>query len=156
MNNKLNSLCVIASLLLGSQAANADCYYSSRVPDDSFSTACNESVYRCTSHYPAVRHHYHHYKTRHHYYNQRDYNDCDHVARARPGHYSITTYMVYNTMSGNFVWVPSPCGCQGMWVRVESYPEFSYEPYHETGCHTCSQDVDMGYDMDMRTGDDVW
>lgn len=148
MNNKFSSLCVLASFLLGSHA-NAGCYSDSGYRVSTVS--CRESVYRCTTHCTTV----HHHKVRHHHYTHQKEDSCDSTPRARPGHYSISTYLVYDTIAGNFVWVPSPCGCQpgGMWVRVESYPEFSYQPY--SGCYSCNQDIDMGFDMDTRTGDDV-
>jgi len=155
MNNKLNSLCIIAGLLMGSQSVSADCYYSSRVPDYNYPCyqSCSSTTTRCYTRCYTVKHKYHH-KVRHHY-RQDAYDDCDHTARARRGHYSISTYMVYNTLEGNFVWVPGPCGgCQGTWVRVESYPAFSYEPYRVSGCDHCYYQND--FDMDTRTGDDGW
>jgi hypothetical protein len=143
MKNKFNSLFImmglISSLMLGSSHVNAAYYYVSDVPDYHFIPAtCNTH-----RHSASVRHHHQHHK--HH---------STSVTHAKRSHYSISTYYVYDTPSGNLLWVPSPCDCQGQWItarQLKTYDEFSHKPYHEE-----YNNDDMDYGMDMRTGDDVY
>ncbi len=134
------------SFCLGSTNVNAGYYYYQMpsIPDYE-PVICDHS-------------HYHHYprSSSKHFKSHRAS-----VSHAKHSHYSISTYYVYSTPAGDMLWVPAPCECQGRWVparAMNSYHQFnevSYAPDHSYKSTYYSGYDDMGYNMDMRTGDDV-
>lgn len=151
MNNKLSSLCMIATLLLGTTSANAAYYYYRSQPMYQVVTVntcstCNVcNTCQVKKHCPcSAKKHYHH-KVSHHpkYY----YASPHPVVRS---HYSISTYYVYGTPCGQAIWVPS---CQNGCVTSQEYHDAFYGPYYPAGVTPADDD---DFDMDTRTADDVY
>lgn len=151
MNNKLSSLCIMTALLLGSSTANAAYYYYRSQPYQVVAVTTCGTCNVCTTcqvktHCPCSvkKHHYRHTISHHskHYY-----ASPHHAPRS---YYSISTYYVYSTPFGDSLWVPS---CHNGCVSAEDYHNAFYGPYYPAGV-TPYQYSD--FDMDTRTGDDVY
>lgn len=165
MKHKISSLCIIATLLLGSTSANAAYYYYRTQPATyqvvtvSTCNTCNTcsscQTSRCGTTkqcaYP-VKHHYRHHVSHHPKY----YYPSDH--HTQRSHYSISSYYVYTTPFGDALWVPG-CGtgcCTGRCgssISAAEYDRAFYGPYYPAG--TYPRD-DSDFDFDTRTGDDVY
>lgn len=144
MRDKVISLLKIAlviNLFVICNSGNAAYFYRPDVPDYEVVTV------------PCYEHHYS-VKKHHHYHAKHRSVATTHHNRAS---YSIVKYYVYRSYKGDFIWVPSPCDCNGTLVEVrhlKSTRDFFHEPYRETGYANRDQDG-VDYDMDMRTSDDI-